>query len=120
MANGAEVAMALGKRDGRQQELWVATTDLPQSPGHPFDGKPNERLAHAGFDQRVEELCEPDYDERIGRPSIPRGVYYRMIFVGFLRGSRGSATLPGGAATAACWLRLWATVQSKPLPSIRD
>ena len=28
--------MALGKRKQEQQELLVATTSLPQSPGHPF------------------------------------------------------------------------------------
>jgi hypothetical protein len=31
-----EVTMALGKRKREQQELWVATTELPKSPGHPF------------------------------------------------------------------------------------
>jgi len=28
--------MALGKRKSETQELWVATTDLPRSPGHHF------------------------------------------------------------------------------------
>ncbi|GIW81207.1 MAG: hypothetical protein KatS3mg105_3014 [Gemmatales bacterium] len=27
--------MALGKRKREQQEMWVATTDLPKSPGSP-------------------------------------------------------------------------------------
>ena len=28
--------MALGKRRDQQQEMWVATTGLPESPGHVF------------------------------------------------------------------------------------
>jgi hypothetical protein len=28
--------MALGKRKREQQAVWVATTELPKSPGHPF------------------------------------------------------------------------------------
>ena len=42
--------MALGKRKAEQQELWVATTDLPRSPGHPFYLKLNALLADDGFD----------------------------------------------------------------------
>lgn len=78
--------MALGKRRSQQQELWIATTDLPKSPGHPFYGKLNELLAKAEFDRQVEEICRPLYHERMGRPSIPPGVYFRMIFVGFFEG----------------------------------
>ncbi len=37
--------MALGKRKHEQQEAWVATTDLPKSPGHPFYCKLNRLLA---------------------------------------------------------------------------
>jgi transposase len=39
--------MALGKRKREQQGLWVATTELPKSPGHPFYQKLNELLAEA-------------------------------------------------------------------------
>ena len=42
--------MALGKRKQEQQGLWVATTELPQSPGHPFYQKLNDLLAEAEFD----------------------------------------------------------------------
>ncbi len=49
--------MALGKRKVEQQSLLVATTSLPQSPGHPFYEKLNKLLAEASFDpyQPVEE-----------------------------------------------------------------
>ena len=38
--------MALGKRKREQQSTWVATSDLPKSPGHPFyKGLLNEETA---------------------------------------------------------------------------
>jgi transposase len=78
--------MALGKRRREQQGMWVATTDLPRSPGHPFYQKLNQLLAEAGFDDWVERLCQPYYAETMGRPSIPPGVYFRMILVGYFEG----------------------------------
>ena len=66
--------MALGKRKREQQGLWVATTDLPKSPGHPFYRKLNQLLAEAKFDQWIEKLCQPYYAATMGRPSIPPGV----------------------------------------------
>lgn len=78
--------MALGRqRRERQQEFWVACGELPKSPGHPFYRKLNELLRGADFDEFVEDLCEPHYAEN-GRPSIPPGRYYRMLFVGYFEG----------------------------------
>ena len=78
--------MALGRRKREQQELWVATTDLPRSPGHPFYRKLNQLLAEAGFDEWVEELCREQYADGVGRPGIPPGVYFRMILAGYFEG----------------------------------
>lgn len=78
--------MALGKRQRERQEMWVASTDLPRSPGHPFYCKLNELLAEAGFDGWIEKLCAPHYHQKLGRPSIPPGVYFRMILVGYFEG----------------------------------
>ncbi len=77
--------MALGKRRDKQQALLVSTTNLPRSPGHPFYAKLNELLSEAKFDHYVESLCEPYYKEG-GRPSIPPGVYFRMLLVGYFEG----------------------------------
>ena len=63
----------------------VPTTALPRSPGHPFYKALNELLAEAGFDAYVEQLCEPLYEEG-GRPSIPPGVFFRMLFIGYFEG----------------------------------
>ena len=78
--------MALGRRQDAHQELWIATTDLPKSPGHVFYRKLNQLLAEIGFDPWLEDLCRPYYAEKKGRPSIPPGVYFRMILVGYFEG----------------------------------
>ena len=78
--------MSLGKRKHEQQEAWVATTDLPKSPGHPFYHRLNQILAEAGFDAWLEQLCHPYYADQQGRPSIPPGTYFRMILIGYFEG----------------------------------
>lgn len=79
--------MSLGRRNGEnQQDLWIATARIAQAPGHPFYRELNRRLARAGFDRRVEELCAPYYAEGVGRPGIPPGVYFRMLMVGYFEG----------------------------------
>jgi transposase len=78
--------MALGRRKKNvQQELMVPTSALPRSPGHPFYAALNKLLAEAKFDQYVEDLCAPLYAEG-GRPSLPPGVFFRMLFVGYFEG----------------------------------
>jgi transposase len=78
--------MALGKRKAEQQAAWIATNELPKSPGHPFYKKLNVLLAEAGFDSWLEKLCAPYYAAKMGRESIPPGVYFRMILVGYFEG----------------------------------
>jgi hypothetical protein len=77
--------MALGRRKETHQELWVATTSLPESPGHPFYEALNRLLAEAGFDRQVEGWCAPHY-AGIGRPGLAPGVYFRMLLVGYFEG----------------------------------
>ena len=79
--------MAMGRRNVEQQgQLWYAARQLPQSPGHVFYVKLNELLAEAGFDAWAEDLCRPYYAEKMGRPGIPPGVYFRMLLVGYFEG----------------------------------
>jgi transposase len=80
--------MAMGKRRSRQESLFIATDQLAQSPGHPFYQRLNALLAEAGFDRWVEQRCREYYeqDEPRGRKSIPPGVYFRMLFVGYFEG----------------------------------
>ena len=79
--------MALGRRvEERQQEMWIASAELPKSEGHVFYRKLNQLLAEAGFDRFVEELCRTYYHATIGRPGIPPGTYFRMLLVGYFEG----------------------------------
>jgi len=79
--------MSMGRwQADHQPDLWVPTTDLPRSPGHIFYDKLNGLLAEAGFDRYVEDLCRPHYAAGTGRESIPPGVYFRMLLVGYFEG----------------------------------
>ena len=79
--------MGMGRRKReRQQEFWVAAGSLPGVPRHVFYEKLNGVLAEGGFDAFVEEWCEPFYAAGAGRDSIPPGVYFRMLFVGYFEG----------------------------------
>src|SRR3954470_11085269 len=80
--------MAMGKRRRKQEALFVTTEGLARSPGHPFYRKLNELLAEAQFDRWIERRCERFYEqvETRGQRSIPPGVYFRMLLVGYFEG----------------------------------
>jgi transposase len=78
--------MSMKRREAEQSGMWVATHELPRSPGHVFYEKLNEVLEKGGFDRFVEALCAPYYADSEGRPSIEPGVYFRMLFVGYFEG----------------------------------
>jgi transposase len=78
--------MAMGKKKSRQSGLWIATSDLARSPGHPFYERLNRLLDQHGFDAFVEEQCREFYAERMGRPSLAPGVYFRLLLVGYFEG----------------------------------
>src|SRR5882757_1698692 len=77
--------MALGTRKSKQDELFIPMAKLITGPGHPFYAKLNEVLAQAGFDDFAEKLCAAYYKEG-GRPGIPPGIYFRMLFIGYFEG----------------------------------
>jgi Transposase domain (DUF772)/Transposase DDE domain len=78
--------MALGHRLPKELPAWIATADLPPTPAHPFYQRLNRVFQEAGFDGFVEDLCRPYYADSIGRPGIPPGIYFRMLFVGYFEG----------------------------------
>jgi transposase len=79
--------MAMGKRKKRPQDtMWVATRDLPKSPGHPFYQRLNQVLAANCFDAFVEAACRRFYAPKLGRPSLPPGRYFRLMLVGYFEG----------------------------------
>ena len=79
--------MSMGKHsDDGQGDFWIATTALPKTSGHPFYQRLNAVLKRHGFDGFVEAECAQYYAEKMGRPSIPPGVYFRMLFIGYFEG----------------------------------
>src|SRR5208283_4146828 len=77
--------MAIGRRTPKQDELFIPAAKVATGPGHPFYAKLNTVLAEVAFDEFVQKLCAPHYKEG-GRPSIPPGVYFRMLFIGYFEG----------------------------------
>ena len=75
--------MGMGRRQqNRQQEFWTGTDALVSVPKHIFYEKLNGLLDEVGFDEFVEQQCEPFYS-KYGRDSIPPGRYFRMLLVGY-------------------------------------
>jgi hypothetical protein len=74
-------------------EAFVVASDLPKSPGHPFYTALNRLLAENGFDPLVEKLCAPYYAETMGRPGVPPGVFFRMLFVGYFEGLKSHRSI---------------------------
>ena len=79
--------MGMGKRQRSKQEtLFIPTASLARTASHEFYERLNAALMAAGFDDFVEDLCEPFYVAGKGRPGIPPGTYFRMILVGYFEG----------------------------------
>jgi transposase len=79
--------MAMGKRKAHQQQtLFVAAADLPRGASHPFYAKLNEVLAGWKFDAFVEERCARFYADKMGRPSLEPGKYFRLLLLGYFEG----------------------------------
>jgi len=66
--------------------MWVAVKELPKSVSHPFYEKLNRLLAEHGFDEFVEAQCRSFYAEKMGRPSLAPGQYFRLLLLGYFEG----------------------------------
>jgi transposase len=101
--------MSMGTRETDQSPLWVATSDLPASPGHPFYVKLNAILDARGFDGFAEDRCRPFYAKVMGRPSLPPGQYFRLLLVGYFEGidaERGIAWRAADSLAVRSFVRL--------------
>ena len=78
----------MGTRKGRerQEDLWVAYTDVAVGPGHPFYVRLNELLDSEGFDPFAEKLCARFYAKKMGRPGLTPGIYFRSLMIGYFEG----------------------------------
>ena len=52
--------MAMSKRSGgeKQEDIWIAHTELAVPPGHPFYTRLNDLLEGARFDKKVTKILE--------------------------------------------------------------
>ena len=66
--------------------MWVPTSDLPRSAGHPFYRRLNHILEEAGFDAFAEAQCAKFYAAVMGRPSLAPGRYFRLLLLGYFEG----------------------------------
>jgi len=79
------MAMGTRKKRERQEALWYGG-ELSIAPGHPFYSRLNEVLDKAGFDRFCEVSCAGFYHSKLGRPSLPPGLYFRIMMIGFFEG----------------------------------
>jgi transposase len=101
--------MAMGTREPEQNALWVATSDLPRSPGHPFYARLNALLDAHGFDRFVEDKCRRFYAPVMGRPGLTPGRYFRLLLLGYFEGidsERGIAWRASDSLAIRSFLRL--------------
>ena len=78
----------MGKKPAVRQArlMWVDTEDLPTSSGHPIVEPLNRILAESGFDAFVDRLCATFYADRLGRPSLRSGQYFRLLLIDYFKG----------------------------------
>ena len=101
--------MAMGTRQSEQASLWVASAELPKSPGHPFYTRLNALLDADNFDRFVEGQCARFYAPVMGRPSLAPGRYFRLLLVGYFEGidsERGMAWRASDSLAVRAFLRL--------------
>jgi transposase len=92
--------MAMGRRakQRRQETLWIAHTELPRTVAHPFYEQLNRLLEERKFDDFVEQHCARFYAERMGRPSLVPGRYFRLLLIGYFEGIEGERGIAWRAA----------------------
>ena len=99
----------MGTRDPEQSPLWIAASDLPASPGHPFFTRLNALLDADRFDAFVQDLCRGFYAPVLGRPSLAPGRYFRLLLVGYFEGidsERGIAWRAADSLAVRSFVRL--------------
>jgi transposase len=78
--------MGTQRQRERQADLWIASNAIIQTPGHAFYDRLEQVLRKHRFDARVEHLCRRFYRGTKGRPSLPPGVYFRLMLIGYFEG----------------------------------
>src|SRR5918995_788034 len=109
--------MAMGRLSNRLKAAGTGSrlaVDL--APRHAFYDWCNEVLAEAEFDEAVEMLCQPYYKDGVGRPSIPPGRYFRMLFVGQFEGLESEREIAWRCADSLSLHRFLKLTQGETAP----
>ena len=81
------MAMGTRRKRERQRDLWIATSDVIETPANAFYDRLNQILDAHKFDVKVERLCQKFYAKSpYGRPSIAPGIYFRSLLIGYFEG----------------------------------
>jgi transposase len=107
--------MALGKRGSEQEDLFVTHQQL-RAQSHPYYRAMNKILAEAGFDRYAETVCAKYYAKKMGRPSLPPGVYFRCLLLGYFEGIDSERGIAWRAADSLSVRDFLGIPASKPTP----
>ena len=107
--------MALGKRGNEQEDLFVTHQQL-RAQSHPYYRAMNKILADAGFDRHAETVCAKFYARKMGRPSLPPGVYFRCLLLGYFEGIDSERGIAWRAADSLSLRDFLGIPASKPTP----
>src|SRR5437667_586162 len=95
--------MGMGKRRRRpRQEELLYRGDLAEAPGHPFYRRLNEVFDQPGFDEFCEARCRRFYHQKLGRPSLAPGMYFRVMLIGFFEGIESERGIAWRVADSLC------------------
>ena len=110
--------MGMGRKKNRekQQDLWVAASEIVTTPGHVYYERLNTVLAAEKFDQRVEALCRKYYKSSSGRPSMTPGTYFRMLLLGYFEGIDSERGIAWRAADSLSIRKFLGYNLSEPTP----
>ena len=80
------MAMGTRKDQEQQEEIWIPQASLAKGVSHPFYQRLNQLLEESRFDGFVEGRCQRFYAEKMGRPSLAPGIYFRLLLIGYFEG----------------------------------
>ena len=98
----------------------MASEDLPRSSGHPFYERLNGILESGGFDEFAESECGRFYAERICRPSLAPGRYFRLLLLGYFEGLDSERAIAWRAQDSLSIRRFLGLVLSQSSPGSLD
>ena len=110
--------MGMGRKKDRekQQDLWIAASEIVATPGHVFYERLNTVLNAEKFDRRVEALCGKYYKSSSGRPSMTPGTYFRMLLLGYFEGIESERGIAWRAADSLSIRKFLGYDLSEPTP----